>query len=174
MNCANCERPIYWAHDIGYWCHFDGPTPCGVRGYGYNAFAEPKIDEPEYELIKPKEVILHCNNCEYSKHKIIPSGWVHGKDGWSNWYCTNNCYLYIGEHPEGMLITPPIWCPLKAKEPAKTYPIELKRRSVHDIIEYFVNLYSGEELKVEEFRKSLVELLTTYIEIRLQGITKKG
>jgi len=68
MNCANCDRAIYWSHGILNWCHFDKTISCGERN-GYKLFAELKIEEDR------KDVCKHCGRDIFHNGKV----WVHLK-----------------------------------------------------------------------------------------------
>lgn len=105
--CKHCGKPIVKSKVGDYWVHFVfGERICHVNGKSYDV--EPEHDLIILDEVKPKEVILHCNNCEYGKNR--------GK----RWYCHpgSGIYeVYIGTYSFDAVVVPPAWCPKKAKEP---------------------------------------------------------
>jgi len=102
MNCANCDRDIYWSHGILNWCHFDKTISCGERN-GYKLFAD--IDQTPFEYGSKLKIEEDRKNvCKHCEKEIRSAdrgkGWEH-TDGLL--YCELDHWL-VAEPKDDLII----------------------------------------------------------------------
>lgn len=160
--CKHCGVEIHFDEYSQRWGHFFEGDIHKDQLYEY-CFADlnPKYKaEPEHDLIILDEVKALPTDCI----KCDQIGYIGGPSYADKGLCNLGAnpfgdkllfHFVFGVRP-GFHI-PPTWCPLKVKESEKTYPIELKRRSLIGSLGFLFDSYDRGKLDA----RVLIDMIRT-------------